>query len=90
MENFLNEDADLKAMFSGAITGGHPALVIAGQHPNVPEAEMTEEQKFSLSESESHGGFDNDPATLNSILRRILATSGAILKRPFTPWELQY
>ena len=54
------------------------------------EAEMIEEQKFSLSESESHGGFDNDPATLNSILRRILTTSGAVLKRPFTSWELQY
>jgi hypothetical protein len=90
MEDFLNADADLKAMFSGATIGGHPALVLAGEHPNVPEADMTEEQKFSLSESESHGGFDNDPATLNSILRRVLTTSGAVLKRPFTPWELKY
>lgn len=90
MEYFLDADTDLKAMFSGTTTGGYPALVIAGQHPNMPDAEMTEAQKFSLSESESHGGFDNDPATLNSILRRILVTSGAVLKRPFTPWELQY
>lgn len=39
------------------------------------------------SRSDSHGGFDNDPETLNSILRRIL---GAKPKREFTSRDLQF
>ncbi len=37
--------------------------------------------------STSHGGFDNDPATLNDILRNIL---GHEPKRPFTREDLDY
>ncbi|MBK1657191.1 C1 family peptidase [Paracraurococcus ruber] len=39
------------------------------------------------SRSDSHGGFDNDPDTLNSILRRIL---GAAPKPGFETRDLQY
>jgi hypothetical protein len=90
MQYFLDQDAALSSLFSGKTSGGHPALVVAGKHSNKPLNELTDEEKFSLSESESHGGFDNDPATLNSILRRILVTSGATIKREFTTWELKY
>ena len=37
--------------------------------------------------SESHAGFDNDPATMNSILKRIL---GRNPKHPFTRQSLRY
>lgn len=37
--------------------------------------------------STSHGGFDNDPATMNDILHRIL---GKKPKRPFTKADLSY
>ncbi|MGE0415582.1 MAG: hypothetical protein AB7O80_02150 [Acetobacteraceae bacterium] len=39
------------------------------------------------SNSTSHGGFDNDPATMNGILRRILQ---AAPERPFTARDLDY
>jgi len=90
MQYFLDQDAGLSSLFSGKTSGGHPALVVAGKHPNKPIDELSDNEKFSLSESESHGGFDNDPATLNSIIRRILVTSGATIKREFTTWELKY
>ena len=89
MQFFLSKDQDLTDLFNQQLPSGHPALVIAGQHANIPQAQMTPDQKFSVSESESHGGFDNDPATLNSVLRRILVTSGATVTREFTPWELK-
>jgi len=54
-------DSQLHELFSRPVNG-HPSLVIAG----------VEGDKFSMSRSESHGGFDNDPDTMNSILRRIL------------------
>jgi hypothetical protein len=37
--------------------------------------------------SESHGGFDNDPATMNSIVQRILGKKPA---QPFTKKSLRY
>ena len=37
--------------------------------------------------SETHGGFDNDPATMNSVLRRVL---GKAPDRPFTKKSLKY
>jgi len=39
------------------------------------------------SESESHGGFDNDAVTMNSVLRGIL---GRRAEREFTPADLDY
>ena len=38
-------------------------------------------------DSETHGGFDNDEKTMNSVLRAIL---GGPPKRPFTRLELSY
>lgn len=37
--------------------------------------------------SKSHGGFDNDPATMNSVLRRVI---GKTPDRPFTKKSLKY
>jgi len=39
------------------------------------------------SESDTHGGFDNDPATMNSVLRHIL---GGKPKKEFQPRDLQF
>ncbi|MCO6418225.1 hypothetical protein JYK14_18945 [Siccirubricoccus sp. KC 17139] len=55
-----------------------PTLVVAGATPPAG---------LGPSRSNSHGGFDNDADTLNSILRRILGGAPA---RPFTTRDLQY
>ncbi|MEQ9562620.1 MAG: hypothetical protein RLN69_08875, partial [Woeseiaceae bacterium] len=39
------------------------------------------------SNSESHGGFDNDPLTMNTVLRRVLGKKPAV---PFTSDSLRY
>ena len=39
------------------------------------------------SKSETHGGFDNDPTTMNDLLKRIL---GASIARPFEKKDLDY
>ena len=85
MQRFVSEgagadtkiaDADIARLFAGK-TGGLPRLVVAGVAAG----------KFSTSRSESHGGFDNDKDTLNSVLRRIL---GDDPQRPFDVRDLQY
>jgi hypothetical protein len=60
---------------------GWPRLVIAG------EAKANELVGPDISRSESHGGFDNDSFTLNSILYRIL---GKKPTRLFDARDLQY
>ena len=45
-------------------------------------------KKNVITASTSHGGFDNDPATMNSVLRTVLASSR--LPRPFTKESLNY
>ena len=51
-----------------------PSLVVAGRGGD----------GASVSGSTSHGGFDNDALTLNSVLRRILGLKGSdALVRPF-------
>lgn len=55
-----------------------PSLVVAGEPAR---------DDLGPSRSDSHGGFDNDPETLNSILRRILGTKPA---RAFTSRDLQF
>jgi hypothetical protein len=42
---------------------------------------------YPSSRSESHGGFDNDPATMNSLMWQIL---GSAPRREFTVRDLQY
>ena len=43
--------------------------------------------KNKRSASDSHGGFDNDPATMNDVLKRIL---GKLPAAPFTKDNLDY
>jgi hypothetical protein len=84
MERFISDavedkthvDAELNEFFKQPVDG-LPSLVVAGKEQN----------PASRSRSASHGGFDNDPDTLNSILRRIL---GGEPKREFTERDLQY
>jgi hypothetical protein len=54
-----------------------PGIVVAGV-PGVPGA---------ISRSDTHGGFDNDPDTLNSVLVRIL---GQLPRRAFTDRDLRF
>lgn len=54
------------------------ALVVAGE----PKGE-----RDYLSRSDTHGGFDNDPDTMNSVLRHVL---GGEPTRSFIPRDLQF
>ena len=85
MEDFLDRDSALSGLFDKGEVAGHPALVIAGATATTGAIDL-----FSVSRSESHGGFDNDPDTLNSILRRILQPKDGVLKRMFQTRDLQY
>ena len=40
--------------------------------------------------SETHGGFDNDPLTMNHILRRVLRSAGQSPVLEFTKHNLDY
>lgn len=83
MQKFLSVVPAIKKMFSANQPAGYPSLVVAGAAPTDGTADL-----FSISRSDSHGGFDNDPDTMNSVLRRILQRKN--LKRPFTARDLQY
>ncbi len=63
--------------------GEWPNLVISGAAP----ADQTEGP--DISRSESHGGFDNDPYTMNSVLFRILGEAPPKEKQ-FTLRDLQF
>ena len=76
MQRFLESDGELKRAFERSING-LPSLVVAEQ-PGGPA---------SACGSDSHGGFDDDPDTLNSILRRVV---GGEPRRLFTARDLQY
>jgi hypothetical protein len=65
-------DPDIEKLLNGRI-------VVAGEKP----ASGT----YPYSESDSHGGFDNDAATMNSVMWHIL---GADPKKTFTSRDLQY
>lgn len=64
-------DRELEALLAGQ-------LIVAGESAG---------RLGLLSRSDSHGGFDNDPDTMNSVLRRIL---GAAPKVEFEARHLQY
>lgn len=55
-----------------------PTLVVAGEPAH---------DGLGPSRNDSHGGFDNDPDTLNSVLRRILGTEPT---PKFGPRDLQF
>jgi len=78
-------DADLHALFSGSVDG-HPSLVIAGANAS----KNGQIDPFSQSRSDSHGGFDNDPETMNSVLMRILGRELTPADRSFGVRDLQY
>ena len=69
-------DDTLRTLFAQKVDG-LPSLVIAGADGG----------EGAVSRSETHGGFDNDPDTMNSVLRRIL---GKAPERPFTTRDLQF
>jgi hypothetical protein len=79
MEKFItgNEADPEMAKLFGRQVDGRPSVVVAGKG-NDPAGD---------SESDTHGGFDNDPKTLNSIIHRML---GKAPKREFTIRDLQF
>lgn len=79
MEHFIDRDPEIRDLFHRS-DDGRLRLVVAGEMD--PERDLA-----NASESDSHGGFDNDPATLNSVLFRILGESP---RRPFITRDLQY
>jgi len=75
--------ASLNALYNDSV-GGLPGIVLSPtRDPKAPED--------SRAQSTSHGGFDNDIDTLNSVLCRILGKKkNADLKRPFTKRDLGF
>jgi hypothetical protein len=69
-------DPNMSEFFKQTVNG-LPSLVVSGKA----------EGPASTSRSETHGGFDNDPETMNSVLWRIL---GRAPDRPFTTRDLQF
>jgi hypothetical protein len=74
MERHIKADSEVAAFLRDHI-------VIAGG------AGAGSDDNYPLSRSNSHGGFDDDPATMNSLMWRILGTNPA---RKFTVRDLQY
>jgi len=81
MHAFLKQDAAMLAAYQGMAADGLPSLIIAGATREPDSEEM------ASSQSTTHGGFDNDVATMNSVLYRILGGTPA---RPFSRHDLSY
>lgn len=81
MHAFVKKDAALTSAYGKTAPDGLPTLVIAGG------SREPEGQEKASSHSSTHGGFDNDTATMNSVLHRIL---GAAPVRPFSRHDLTY
>ncbi|HUG38375.1 MAG TPA: C1 family peptidase, partial [Candidatus Limnocylindrales bacterium] len=79
MEKFIvGAEADPEtAKLYGRQSAGHPTLVVAGKGKD----------PAGQSQSDSHGGFDNDPVTMNSIMYQML---GGPPKREFQLRDLQF
>lgn len=78
MKTYLDKDAELANLFNQKVNG-RPALIVAGQSGTV--------NVEGRSSSTTHGGFDNDPDTMNTILYRILGNDPI---RSFTKRDLAY
>jgi len=76
MHKFLEEDAEVLGLLSSPING-LPGIVISGE----------EGKAGAIAKSDTHGGFDNDPNTMNSVLVRILGKQPAVV---FTNRDLQF
>ena len=74
-------DSEIATLYNDA-TKQWPDLVIAGAVPIDPI-----NTRPDISRSDSHGGFDNDTYTMNSVLYRILGRKAA---REFDVRDLQY
>ncbi len=81
MHACIEKDKAIKAAYQDMAADGLPRLIIAGANRE------TEGKEKASSQSSSHGGFDNDAATMNSVLYRIL---GGTPTRPFTRHDLSY
>jgi hypothetical protein len=73
-------EPDIEALFEGR-------LIVAGAGGPSPADPIDE--KFPATRSDSHGGFDNDAATMNSLLWRILGHAPS-KDRYFTARDLQF
>ena len=85
MKACLDNDTELASLFGGTVDG-RPALVVSEGIPIDP-AHETAAVARGASVSHSHGGFDNDCATMNSVLTRILDGTP---RRLFTARDLHY
>ncbi|ODU50923.1 MAG: hypothetical protein ABS92_01550 [Thiobacillus sp. SCN 63-374] len=85
MQACLDNDIELASLFGGTVDG-RPARVVSEGIPIDP-AHETAAVARGASVSHSHGGFDNDCATMNSVLTRVL--DGAP-RRLFTARDLHY
>lgn len=85
MKASLDADDELARLFGGLVDG-RPALVVSEGIPIDPVQEPAVVAR-GASVSHSHGGFDNDCATMNSVLTRVL---DAAPRRLFTARDLHY
>lgn len=76
MQKFLDRDAELSTLL-GAQSGGLPGIVVSGVQGPVG----------AIAKSDTHGGFDNDPNTMNSVMYRILGQHPVV---PFEQRDLQF
>ena len=81
MQACLQTDKAMRAAYQAEAADGLPNLIIAGTKREA------EDKATASSQSGSHGGFDNDIATMNSVLYRIL---GGAPTRPFSRHDLNY
>jgi hypothetical protein len=81
MQTWLESDTAMLPAYQTNADDGLPRLIIAGANKE------TEGKETTSSQSTSHGGFDNDVATMNSVLYRIL---GGLPARPFSQTDLAY
>jgi hypothetical protein len=76
MQKYLEADSSVASLL-GKDIDGLPGIVVSGAPGPVG----------AIAQSDTHGGFDNDPNTMNSILRRILGSAPAVA---FTQRDLQF
>lgn len=76
MQQFLEADEKVSKLLT-VVVEGRKGVVVSGEDGEVG----------AIAKSDSHGGFDNDPNTMNSVLTRIL---GEVPGRVFTERDLQF
>jgi len=76
MQKYLEADSGVASLL-GKDIDGLPGIVVLGAPGPVG----------AIAQSDTHGGFDNDPNTMNSILRRILGSAPPVA---FTQRDLQF